>query len=451
MSVRILVVVAAIVYSSSAFAAPPVTVALFGAADATDALRGTPTSCWIRYLQDDEAPDASQDILEATYPGDLKLWNNEKYFERLTPACTPAPPSFVIDVRRGYLWSVAFMGAGTGAKVSLTRLVVDDWVRRLKFRGDRLDYFVDRVASSSPSSPLVPACVASGCAHYHEAIIAEYPQLLANMALLVGGKTTDLMPSLIVARRGTAAPIRLTRTGALSSWCMSLSLEFATASTPAASDWALKCAIASAVQPITLSPARFLRFFQLPAICTNVVFEPVPDQTDLTASRAVAGAVVTYFPTPTDAQSSGVPAFRATGCAPATTSYTTTIAWSASSMPLRTAPEAPPSDELCLTPDQIDRLVKPIQTTTFDAGGVLKQTRISLRLTSAGGGLFSVVQRSIADYECVFGDAWSYAGGVDNLRKTGFHSVTCRPSGASPSAEAVRAKVALLSPLELCR
>jgi hypothetical protein len=440
------IVLGAITHASWAFAEPGPTVAIFGAADGTDALRSTPTSCWIRYLQDGEAPDASEEVLEATYPGDLKLWDNAKYFEKVTPACTPGVPSLVIDVRRGFMWSVSF----AGAKVNLTRLVVDDWVRRLKFRGDRLDYFVDRV-SSSPTSSLVPACAASGCAHYHEAIIAEYPQLLANIALLVGGKTTELMPSLVVARRGTAAPIRLTKSGALATWCMSLSLEFATSGAPTASDWALKCAIASAVQPITLSPARFLRFFQLPGVCTNVVFDPAADQADLTASRAIAGAVVTYFAAAPDAVAAGVPAFRATGCAPSTTSYTTTIAWNASSMPLRTAPEAPPADELCLTPDQIDRLVKPIQTTTFDAGGVLKQTRISLRLTSAGGGLFSVVQRSIPDYECVFGDAWSYSGGVDNLRKMGFHSVTCRPSGASPSAEVVRAKVALLSPLELCR
>jgi len=430
----------------------PLTVAVFGSSDNSDGLRGNSTLCWLRYLQGDEADDATPEILEATYPGDLKLWKDEAYFEKSSPSCRPSAPSLVVDVRRGYMWSAAFSGSGADAKVTFTRLRVDDWVRRLRFRGDRTDYFAARILSA-PSSPLVPTCSADGCAHYHEVIIDEYPQLLANMALLVGSKTTVLMPTLIVARRGTATPITLASNGVLASWCRSLSLEFAVSSTPTTSDWALKCIVASAVQPIVLSPARFLRFFQLPGICNNVVFDRVSDQTDLTASRAVSGAVVTYFSSAADALAAGVPNFSAAGCEPATTSYTTTIAWNASSMPLKMAPEAPPVEELCLTADQIDRLVKPIQTTTFDAGGRLKQTRIGLRLSSAGGGLFSIVQPSILNYDCALGYEWKYSGGVDNLQKNGFHSVTCKPSGlgSSPSADTVRSNVALLSPLSLCK
>ncbi len=161
-----MIVIAGVVDSSSVFADTPaeLTVAVFGASDSTDGLRGTSASCWIRYVQDDEATDATQDILEATYPGDLRLWNNQKYFEKINPACTATAPSLVVDLRRGYMWSAEFSGSGAGAKVTLMRLVVDEWVRRLKFRGDRLDYFVDRI-SSAPTSPLVPACAAGGCAH----------------------------------------------------------------------------------------------------------------------------------------------------------------------------------------------------------------------------------------------------------------------------------------------
>jgi hypothetical protein len=457
-ALRILVHVTTVVlvlnFSHSLALANPLTVAVFGSADHGDGLQSSSALCWLRFLHDDEKLEASQEILEASYPGNLKLWNNEKYFQTSQPICTTASaPTLVLDLRRGYMWSVTFSGTGTNPAVNFTRLAVDDWVRRLRFRGDRIDYFVARMLSA-PKSSLVPACSAEGCAHYHELIIDEYPQLLANMALLVGSKTTELMPALIVARRGTAAPITPAANGALANWCRSLSLEFATSSTPATSDWILKCAVASAVQPITLGPARFLRFFQLPRICKNVVFDPASEQADLTANRDVAGAVITYFSSPAEAVVAGVPNFTATGCEPETTAYTTTIAWNASSMPLRTAPDAPPAEEgLCFTTDQIDRLVKPIQTTTFDAGGRMKQTRIGLRLTSAGGGLFSIVQSSIPDYDCTFGHAWSYSGGVDNLQKSGFHSIMCKPpgTGSSSNADTVRSKVALLSPLFLCK
>lgn len=437
---------------SHANAQSPLTVAVFGSSDNGDGFKGNSGLCWIRYLDSDEADGATQEVLEATYPGNLKLWKDEKYFERSSPGCAISTPSLVVDVRHAYMWTAAFTGTGSDANVTLSRVRVDDWVRRLRFRGDKADYFAARILSA-PSSPLVPTCSTDGCAHYHEVLIDEYPQLIANMALLVGSKTTVLMPTLVVARRGTTTPISLTPSGVLSNWCRSLSLEFATGSMPSPSDWVLNCVTASAVQPVVLNPARFLRFFQLPAICSHVVFDLISNQTDLTASRDTAGAVVTYFSSAAEVVGAGVPSFSATGCEPATTSYSTTIAWNASSMPLKAAPEAPPVEELCFTADQIDRLVKPIQTTTFDAGGKLKQTRIGLRLSSAGGGLFSIVSPSIQSFNCTLEYEWKYSGGVDNLQKNGFHSVLCKPSGlgSSPSADTVRSNVALLSPLSLCK
>lgn len=436
--------------SQPAPSVPSTVIALFGADDLKGKLPGG-AACWLRYVSDDESLTATTAQLEGVYPGLLRLWSDNQRFEPSDPACPATSPTYAVDIKRHNLWKIAYDGNGKDQRVTLASIKLEDWLAKVPSRVDKLIYFQDRLTSVDPVATAVPTCK-TACSNYHNYLLGEYSSFVSNLVMLTGLSPTTLTPLAVLARSGRNAPVQIGPGAALASWCQSnLNLSYISSSGKSAStDWTLQCVPSPGTDALTIYIARPMRFFQLPTSCRKVQFVAANYQTDLTSGKSKSGAILTYLDDP-QAKSSSIPEFKAEGCTQATSSYTVTMALKVSDINVSASPDAPPVDELCFTSAQLDRLVKPIQTTTYDAEGSMKDTAIMLRLNSTPSALLSFVQRPLsAHYNCTYGGKWTYDGGTDKLQLSGYHSVSCAPADDSATPEGVIRLLKVLSPLDKC-